>query len=129
MNSDPVAHYCVKCLASNPVGQELCGRCGTRLMLIVESMASRYDDIGLSGAHEEHLLERVSALENRLSRLTEKLEQSLTLFLESAAEAGASPAPMEKLLGVLLDSGVISSSQFDEIARTTHSSRNSSGDS
>jgi hypothetical protein len=129
MNSDSVAHFCVKCLAANPVGQELCGRCGTRLMLIVESMASRYDDIGISGAHEEHLLERVSALENRLSRLTEKLEQSLTLFLKSAAEAGTSPAPMEKLLGVLLDSGVISSSQFDEIARTARPSRNSSGDS
>jgi hypothetical protein len=129
MNSDSVAHFCVKCLAANPVGQELCGRCGTRLMLIVESMATRYEDIGISGAHEEHLLERVSALENRLSRLTEKLEQSLTLFLKSAAEAGTGPAPMEKLLGVLLDSGVISSSQFDEIACTTSPSRNSSGDS
>jgi hypothetical protein len=98
-------------------------------MLIVESMASRYDDIGITGAHEEHLLERVSALENRLSRLTEKLEQSLTLFLKSAAESGTSPASMEKLLGVLLDSGVISSSQFDEIACTTRPSRSSSGDS
>ena len=129
MNSDSVAHFCVKCLAANPVGQELCGRCGTRLMLVVESMASRYEDIGISGAHEEHLLERVSALENRLSRLTEKLEQSLTLFLKTAAEAGTSPAPIEKLLGVLLDAGVISSSQFDEIACTTRPSRNSSSDS
>jgi hypothetical protein len=129
MNSDSVAHFCVKCLAANPVGQDLCGRCGTRLMLIVESMATRYEDIGISGAHEEHLLERVSALENRLSRLTEKLEQSLTLFLKAAAEAGTGPAPMEKLLGVLLDSGVISSSQFDEIACTTRPTRNSSGDS
>jgi hypothetical protein len=98
-------------------------------MLVVESMASRYEDIGISGAHEEHLLERVSALENRLSRLTEKLEQSLTLFLKAAAEAGTGPAPIEKLLGVLLDAGVISSSQFDEIACTTRPSRNSSGDS
>jgi hypothetical protein len=129
MNTEPVAHFCVKCLAANPLGQELCGRCGTRLMLIVESMASRYDDIGISGTHEEHLLERVSALENRLTRLTEKLEQSLTLFLKSTAEAGTSPAPMEKLLGVLLESGVISSSQFDEIARANLPSRNSSGDS
>lgn len=129
MNSDSVAHFCVKCLAANPVGQDLCGRCGTRLMLIVESMATRYEDIGISGAHEEHLLERVSALENRLSRLTEKLEQSLTLFLKAAADAGTGPAPMEKLLGVLLDSGVISSSQFDEIACTTRPTRNSSGDS
>ena len=129
MNSDSVAHFCVKCLAANPVGQDLCGRCGTRLMLIVESMATRYEDIGISGAHEEHLLERVSALENRLSRLTEKLEQSLTLFLKAAAEAGTGSVPMEKLLGVLLDSGVISSSQFDEIACTTRPTRNSSSDS
>ncbi|HYJ46283.1 MAG TPA: hypothetical protein VEV81_06680, partial [Pyrinomonadaceae bacterium] len=69
-----VSHYCQKCLAANPLGQELCMRCGTRLMLVVEPPAARFEDGGLVATHEEHLLERISALENRFMRLTDKLE-------------------------------------------------------
>ena len=28
-----ISHYCQKCLAPNPLGQEFCARCGTRLMI------------------------------------------------------------------------------------------------
>jgi hypothetical protein len=72
-----VAHYCQKCLASNPLGQEFCARCGTRLMIIVEPLGARYDAAEMAESNEEHLLERISALENRLERLTEKVEQAL----------------------------------------------------
>jgi len=72
-----VAHYCQKCLASNPLGQEFCARCGTRLMIIVEPMGARYDVADAAASSEEHLLERISALENRLERLTEKVERAL----------------------------------------------------
>ncbi|HEX8922986.1 MAG TPA: hypothetical protein VF766_16040, partial [Pyrinomonadaceae bacterium] len=84
MQPKSIKHYCQKCLAGNPLGQELCLRCGTRLMLIVEPPAARYEDSGLAATHEEHLLERISALENRLMRLTEKLEQTLDLMLRQA---------------------------------------------
>jgi hypothetical protein len=71
-----VAHYCQKCLAANPLGQEFCARCGTRLMIIVEPLGARYD-VADAASSEEHLLERISALENRLERLTEKVERAL----------------------------------------------------
>jgi hypothetical protein len=72
-----VAHYCQKCLAANPLGQEFCARCGTRLMIIVEPLGARYDAADMEASNEEHLLERISALESRLERLTEKVERAL----------------------------------------------------
>ena len=72
-----LAHYCQKCLAGNPFGREFCLRCGTRLMLVVEPPAARYestDGATARSAYEEHLLERVSALENHLVRLSGRLE-------------------------------------------------------
>ncbi|MEP6742845.1 MAG: hypothetical protein ABJB61_10140 [bacterium] len=72
-----VAHYCQKCLAANPLGQEFCARCGTRLMIIVEPLGARYDAADGAGSNEEHLLERISALENRLERLSEKVARVL----------------------------------------------------
>ncbi|MDQ1636872.1 MAG: hypothetical protein QOF62_211 [Pyrinomonadaceae bacterium] len=72
-----VSHYCQKCLSANPLGQEFCARCSTRLMIIVEPLGARYDAADLTASSEEDLLERISALENRLERLTEKVERAL----------------------------------------------------
>ena len=52
-------------------------RCGTRLMLVVEPPAARYDAVEPGPPNEEHLLERISALENRLERLSEKVDRAL----------------------------------------------------
>ena len=46
-------------------------------MIIVEPMGARYDVADAAGPSEEHLLERISALENRLERLTERVERAL----------------------------------------------------
>jgi len=46
-------------------------------MIIVEPLGARYDAADAAASHEEHLLERISALENRLERLTEKVERAL----------------------------------------------------
>ena len=67
-----VLHYCQKCLAANPLGQEFCARCGTRLMIIVEPAAARYETAESASSNEDHLLERISALENRLTHLDTK---------------------------------------------------------
>lgn len=102
-----VVHYCQKCLGANPLGTEHCARCGTRLMLIVEPPTARYDAGGFDTSHEEHLLERVSALENRLSRMTDKLEQSLTLVLKHARNTYFDHALIQTLIGVLSEAGTI----------------------
>src|SRR3569832_152797 len=54
-----ISHYCQKCLAANPLGQEFCTRCGTRLMIVVEPSASRFESTPASLSTDEHLLERM----------------------------------------------------------------------
>ena len=46
-------------------------------MIIVEPIGARFDAADATASSEEHLLERISALENRLERLTEKVERAL----------------------------------------------------
>ena len=46
-------------------------------MIIVEPLGARYDVADAAASSEEHLLERISALENRLERLSEKVERAL----------------------------------------------------
>src|SRR5947209_1278575 len=112
-----VQHYCQKCLAANPLGQELCARCGTRLMLVVEPLAARFEDGGLVASHEEHLLERISAIENRLLRLTDKLEQTLNLMLKQARNAYVDHALIDSLIDVLNDAGSLDAVKLNRIWR------------
>ena len=112
-----VQHYCQKCLAANPLGQTLCGRCGTRLMLVVEPPAARFEDSGLIAAHEEHLLERISALENRLLRMADRLEQTLDLMLKQARTAYTDHTLIETLIAVLHEAGVVKADNVIKIWR------------
>ena len=76
----PIFHYCQKCVAPNPLGQDFCVRCGTRLMIVVEPSAARFELSEQAISTDEHLLERISILESRVSRLTERLERTLETF-------------------------------------------------
>jgi tetratricopeptide (TPR) repeat protein len=110
-----VVHYCQKCLAANPLGQEFCSRCGTRLMIIVEPSAARYEIAQSGSSNEEHLLERISALENRLGRLTEKLERSLDLLLRQAQNAHFDRALVNSLVGLLTDDGLVQGERLERL--------------
>jgi len=110
-----VAHYCQKCLAANSLGQEFCTRCGTRLMIIVEPAAARYESAESSALNEEHLLERISALENNLARLTEKLERGLDLLLSQAQNAHFDRALVKSLVGLLTEDGVVEGDRLERL--------------
>jgi tetratricopeptide (TPR) repeat protein len=112
-----VVHYCQKCLGANPLGAEHCARCGTRLMLVVEPPTARFDAGSFDASHEEHLLERVSALENRLSRLTDKLEQSLSLALKHARNTYFDHTLINTLIAVLGEAGVIDAPAVHALCR------------
>lgn len=111
----PVNHYCQKCLAANPLGQEFCSRCGTRLMIIVEPSAARYEIAESGSANEEHLLERISALENRLGRLTEKLDRGLDLLLRQAQNAHFDRALVKSLVSLLTDDGLVHGEKLERL--------------
>ncbi len=110
-----VVHYCQKCLASNPLGQDFCARCGTRLMIIVEPPASRYDIAESTASTDEHLLERISALENRLARLTGRLERGLDLLLRQAQNAYFDRALVKALISLLTEDGVVESGRLERL--------------
>ena len=101
--------YCQRCLADNPVGQDSCYRCGTRLMLVVEPSAARFEDESLPGGGlEEHLLERVSALENHLLRLAERLGQVVELLLRQTRSVQQEHLLLDTLITVLSETRAIS---------------------
>jgi tetratricopeptide (TPR) repeat protein len=109
-----IAHYCQKCLAPNPLGRDLCARCGTRLMLVVEPPTTRYEAGAANVSYEEHLLERVSSLENRLTRITDRLEQTLDLMLKQARNSYFDHVLIETLVNVLSEAGTIEEKQFND---------------
>ena len=103
----PINHYCQNCLARNPLGQEFCARCGTRLMIVVEPVSARFDPIEPAGPNEEHLLERISALENALLRVSERLGRALELILQQAQNSHFDRALMKALVSLLSEDGLL----------------------
>ena len=110
-----IAHYCQKCLAANPLGQEFCSRCGTRLMIIVEPTSSRFESGTTALSTDEHLLERISAAEARTARLAERLERSLDLLLRYAQNAYFDRSLMRALISLLEEDGVVHSDRLEKL--------------
>src|SRR3984893_10207629 len=97
MHQRAISHFCQKCRAANPLGQEFCLRCGTRLMLVVQPPSMRVDPSETT-PHEEHLLERLTILENTLARLAERLEQGLKLLLRQSERACPNHALVKRVI-------------------------------
>src|SRR5262245_11865085 len=110
-----ISHYCQKCLAANPLGQEFCARCGTRLMIIVEPSSSRFEVGSASLSTDEHLLERISAAENRVARLAERLERSLDLLLRYAQNAYFDRSLVRSLVNLLAEDGVVQTERLEKL--------------
>src|SRR3989442_13557304 len=115
MKENKIFHYCKKCLAANPLGQDFCFRCGTRLMIVVEPASMRYDNPEVGSAADEHLLERISVLENRLGRLTERLERALDLLLRQAQNSYFDRSLLKSLIGVLDDDGIVENQKLERL--------------
>src|SRR5687767_4137147 len=110
-----ISHYCQKCLAANPLGQEFCARCGTRLMIVVEPSSSRFESGSTGLSTDEHLLERISAAENRVARLADRLERSLDLLLRYAQNAYFDRSLVRALVNLLSDDGVIQTERLEKL--------------
>jgi tetratricopeptide (TPR) repeat protein len=110
-----ISHYCQKCLAANPLGQEFCTRCGTRLMIVVEPTSSRYEVGAASLSSDEHLLERISVAETRVARLAERLERSLDLLLRYAQNAYFDRSLVRALVNLLAEDGVVQTERLERL--------------
>src|SRR6185436_14671606 len=110
-----ISHYCQRCLAANPLGQEFCARCGTRLMIVVEPTSSKFEVSASSLPTDEHLLERISAAETRVARLAERLERSLDLLLRYAQNAYFDRSLVKALVNLLTEDGVVETERLERM--------------
>ena len=111
----PVSHYCQRCLAANPLGQDFCTRCGTRLMIVVETASSRFEIDDSDVSNDEHLLERISTLENRIARITDRLDRGLDLLLRQAQNSYFDRSLVKALIELLTDDGVVESERLERL--------------
>src|SRR6184192_1758265 len=116
MQKGTISHFCQKCCAANPLGQEFCLRCGTRLMLVVQPPSMRIDPTETT-PHEEHLLERLTILESTLERLAERLEQGLKLLLRQSETAYTNHALVKSLIEILNECGVVDNDRLESMWR------------
>lgn len=84
-------------------------------MIVVEPSASRFEAAPVSLSTDEHLLERISAAENRVARLAERLERSLDLLLRYAQNAYFDRSLMRALVGLLTEDGVVDSERLERM--------------
>jgi len=116
MQQRSISHFCQNCRAANPHGQEFCLRCGTRLMIVVQPPSVRVDQSETT-PHEEHLLERLTMLENTLARLAERVEQGLKLLLRQSETAYTNHALVKSLIEILNECGVVDNSRLESMWR------------
>src|SRR5215213_3872585 len=109
--------FCQRCKSPNELGEDSCGQCGTRLMLLVEPSGARFESRGTGGVMEEHLLERVTAIENHISRVIDKLEKMAELMLKQSRSAFFDHELLDTLITVLGESGAISRQRPAELWR------------
>ena len=89
-------------------------------MLVVYPPSVQHEEMIIPSYYEDHLLERVSLLELRLSQLTEKMSLALDLMLKQAKTIQADHALLKSILEILdsygiAQSGNLTSAEFKEI--------------
>lgn len=85
-------------------------------MLVVEPSSARFEvppDSMLST--NEHLLERVSATETRITRLAERLERSLDVVVKQAQNSYFDRTLVTVLVELLAEEGLIDKAQLEKL--------------
>jgi len=84
-------------------------------MIIVEPPAMRYDSPETGTTSDEHLMERVSVLENRLARLADRMERALDLLLRQAQNSYLDRSLLRSLIGLLDEDGVVENQKLERV--------------
>ena len=84
-------------------------------MLVVQTTSLRFEAADAGVSSNEHLLERISATENRITRLAERLERSLDLVLRQAQNSSFDRSLVTALIGVLSEEGLIKKERLEQL--------------
>lgn len=102
-----IPHYCQSCGVLNQLGERNCRNCGTRLMIVIFPPAIRHDESIVPSFYEDHLLERVTLLEIRLSQVAERLAMALDLMLRQTKTTQSDHLLLETLIDSLNTLGAV----------------------
>ena len=84
-------------------------------MLVVQTTSLRFEAADAGVSTNEHLLERISATENRITRLAERLERSLDLVLRQAQNSSFDRSLVKALIDVLSEEGLIKKERLEQL--------------
>lgn len=104
--------FCQRCKKANPPDVDHCLECGTYLLLISRPHSAGGFEIGDS--LEEHLLERISALESALSRANERFEQLLDLAQQQATGSFYDHMMLEALTELLTEMRAVNPDELEQ---------------
>jgi len=84
-------------------------------MIIVEPSSARFEVGEHPVSTDEHLLERISIVENRITRVTERLERTLDLLLRQAQNSYYDRSLIKALISLLSDDGLVESTRLERL--------------
>lgn len=103
--------FCQRCKKANPNDVDFCQECGTYLLVISRPYNAGGFEVGDS--LEEHLLERVSALESALNRANERFEQLLDLAQQQATGSFYDHMMLEALTELLTEMRAVNPEELE----------------
>ena len=105
--------FCQRCKKANPSDAEYCEECGAVLMLISRARGSSAFDVG-ENTLEEHMLERISALESALTRANDRFEQLLELAQQQATGSFYDHMMLEALTEILTEMRAVNPEELEQ---------------
>jgi tetratricopeptide (TPR) repeat protein len=109
--------FCQRCKLGNSLGAEFCEGCGTRLLLVVRPRHAPLAEPG-DFSLEEHLLERISALEAAIARANDRFEQLLDLAQQQATGGFYDHMMLESVTEILADLQIIDRDELEHRWKT-----------
>jgi tetratricopeptide (TPR) repeat protein len=103
--------FCQSCGAANPSEQEICHRCGSKLLVVsgVTEPTETAEEFFVQAQEdlEEHLLERISALEDGVRRLSQALASTAQHLSQLEHNLTVAHAGIQSLGGLLETQGIV----------------------
>src|SRR5262245_14869488 len=87
-------------------------------MIVIELTSQRYEVTESTISTDEHLLERISAAENKIDRLAERLERSLDLLLRNAQNSYFDRSLVKALIELLSADGIVEPDRLEHLWNT-----------
>ena len=105
--------FCQRCRKANPNDIEHCEECGATLMIVSRREGSSAQEF-IENTLEEHLLERISALESALARANERFEQLLDLAQQQATGSFYDHMMLEALTEILTEMRAVNPDELEQ---------------